>query len=582
MQICCETEMALMSYQALYRVWRSQTFKDVVGQSHITKTLQNALLEGSFSHAYLFSGPRGTGKTSTAKILAKAVNCEQVPKAAEPCNKCSSCLGITKGSVVDVVEIDAASNNGVDEIRDIRDKARFAPTEVKIKVYIIDEVHMLSQGAFNALLKTLEEPPAHVMFILATTESHKIPLTIISRCQRFDFKRISRNSIVQHLQVVCEEEDIKIQEAALHLLAQVAEGGMRDALSLLDQAHSYAEETVTLDDVLAVTGAVSQEALFLLADAILEGRVNESINSINTLMDEGKEPIRLVEDLIYYYRDMLLFQAAPQSEDVLERVQVTDEFKKAAETYSKEKLFTAIERLSAAQNEMKWTNHPRVFLEVACIQLINQTGEESSPKTEAVEISASQLQPLISRIGQLEEQLKKLQSGVSTHQATEESEKKTNRAMPSHRQSSSPQVSQHKIKDMLKRASKPVLLKLTEQWAIILEEIKQKRITVHAWLIDSEPVASSTDFFILAFKSAIHRETTEKENHRQIIEEVVGHHLQSSAKMVTIMYNEWSEVKDQFIREQKGDKFEEAPQDQLYEEAVKLVGEDLVEVIDKK
>jgi DNA polymerase-3 subunit gamma/tau len=573
--------MALMSYQALYRAWRSQTFEDVVGQSHITKTLQNALIEGSFSHAYLFSGPRGTGKTSTAKILAKAVNCEQ-GTGAEPCNQCSSCIGITRGSIVDVVEIDAASNNGVDEIRDIRDKVRFAPTEVKIKVYIIDEVHMLSQGAFNALLKTLEEPPAHVMFILATTESHKIPLTIISRCQRFDFKRISKKAIIQHLEVVCNEEEIKIEEAALHLLAQVAEGGMRDALSLLDQAHSFAEEEVTLDDVLAVTGAVSQEALFLLADSILGGRVDEAITSINTLIDQGKEPIRLVEDLIYYYRDMLLFQTAPNLEDILERVQITDEFKKVATTYSKEKLFTAIERLSSAQNEMKWTNHPRVFLEVACIQLIHQT-ETISQKSEEVELSISQLQPVLSRIDQLEDQLKKLQSGTAIQQGTEANEKKANRSLPPRQQQqSSLPVSQHKIKEMLKGASKPVLLQLTEKWAIILEEIKQKRITVHAWLIDSEPVASSTDFFILAFKSGIHRETTEKENHRQIIEEVVSHHLQSSAKMVTIMYNEWSEIKDQFIREQKGEKPEEGPQDNLYNEAVKLVGEDLVEVIDKK
>lgn len=570
--------MALMSYQALYRAWRSQTFKDVVGQSHITKTLQNALIEGSFSHAYLFSGPRGTGKTSTAKILAKAVNCEQRTDG-EPCNQCSSCLGITRGSIVDVVEIDAASNNGVDEIRDIRDKVRFAPTEVKIKVYIIDEIHMLSQGAFNALLKTLEEPPAHVMFILATTESHKIPLTIISRCQRFDFKRISKKAIVQHLQVVCDEEKIKIQEVALHLLAQVAEGGMRDALSLLDQAHSYAEEEVTLDDVLAVTGSVSQEALFLLADSILGGRVDEAITSINTLIDQGKEPIRLVEDLIYYYRDMLLFQTAPNLEEVLERVQITDEFKEVAKTYSKEKLFTAIERLSSAQNEMKWTNHPRVFLEVACIQLIHQT-ENPSQQSEEIEYSSSQLQPIISRIDQLEGQLQKLQSGAIPQQGTEGNEKKASRSIPPRQQSSLP-VSQHKIKEMLKDASKPVLLQLTEKWASILEEIKQKRITVHAWLIDSEPVASSTDFFILSFKSGIHRETTEKEIHRQIIEEVVSHHLQSSAKMVTIMYNEWSEIKDQFIREQKGDKPDEATQDDIYSEAVKLVGEDLVEVIDK-
>jgi DNA polymerase-3 subunit gamma/tau len=572
--------MSLMSYQALYRVWRPQTFEDVVGQSHITKTLQNALLESSYSHAYLFNGPRGTGKTSTAKIVAKAVNCEQAP-VAEPCNQCASCLGITQGTVVDVVEIDAASNNGVDEIRDIRDKVRFAPTEVKVKVYIIDEVHMLSQGAFNALLKTLEEPPAHVMFILATTEPHKIPLTIISRCQRFDFRRISKKDLIQHLQFVCEEEKVMIQDEALQLLAQVAEGGARDALSLLDQAISFAEEEVTLDDVLDVTGAVSQEALSQLADATLQGQVDEAIRFLSLLMDQGKEPIRLVEDLIYYYRDMLLYQTASNLEDVIERVQLTEEFKEKAGTYTKERLFTAIERLSTAQNEMKWTNHPRIFLEVACIQL-SQTTVEETPSEVTADLSGPQWQQLLSKVERLEEQVQQLKSG--TAQETTPTEKQTNLPSSLRKGKSSVQVSQHKIKGMLKTASKPLLLQLTEQWRAILEEIKKKKITVHAWLTDSEPVACSNDFFLLSFKNVIHRETTEKESHRMIIEEVVGRHLQSSAKMVTIMYNEWSEIKEQFIQEQKGEKSEEseAKRDDFYEEAVKLVGEDLVEVVEKK
>jgi DNA polymerase-3 subunit gamma/tau len=568
--------MSLMSYQALYRVWRPQTFEDVVGQSHITKTLQNALAEASYSHAYLFNGPRGTGKTSTAKIIAKAVNCEKAP-IAEPCNECASCLGITQGTIVDVVEIDAASNNGVDEIRDIRDKVRFAPTEVKVKVYIIDEVHMLSQGAFNALLKTLEEPPAHVMFILATTEPHKIPLTIVSRCQRFDFRRISKQALIHRLQWVCQNENISIQEDALQLLAQVAEGGMRDALSLLDQAVSFAIEEVTLDDVLDVTGAVSQEALSELADATLQGHVDQAIRFLNLLMDQGKEPIRLVEDLIYYYRDMLLCQTASNLEDVIERVQLTEEFMQKAKACAKEKLFTAIERLSAAQNEMKWTNHPRVFLEVACIQLA-QTTEEKAPQKESTDLVGPGWQQLVNKVEKLEEQIQKLQkSGI---QGTTESETKPNRPTPQRRGSTSTLVSQHKIKEMLKTASKPLLLQLTEQWATILEEVKRKKITVHAWLVDSEPVVCSNDFFLLSFKSVIHRETTEKESHRAIIEEVVGQHLQSSAKMVTIMYNEWSEIKEQFIREQKGEKSEET-KDDFYEEAVKLVGEDLVEVVDK-
>ena len=222
-----------MSYQALYRVWRPRSFSDVVGQTHITRTLQNAIMHDKFSHAYLFSGPRGTGKTSAAKIFAKTINCEQAP-TTEPCEECAACTGIQDGTISDVIEIDAASNNGVEQIRDIRDKVKYAPTAVTYKVYIIDEVHMLSIGAFNALLKTLEEPPKHVIFILATTEPHKIPLTIISRCQRFDFKQISQKSIVSRMQTITAAEGIQVSKEALEAVALSAEGGMRDALSLLD------------------------------------------------------------------------------------------------------------------------------------------------------------------------------------------------------------------------------------------------------------------------------------------------------------------------------------------------------------
>lgn len=258
-----------MSYQALYRVFRPQLFEDVVGQEHITKTLQNALLQKKFSHAYLFSGPRGTGKTSAAKLFAKAVNCEHAP-VSEPCNECSACKGITNGSISDVIEIDAASNNGVDEIRDIRDKVKFAPSAVTYKVYIIDEVHMLSIGAFNALLKTLEEPPEHCIFILATTEPHKIPLTIISRCQRFDFKRITSQAIVGRMGKIVEAEQFKVQDGALDIIASAADGGMRDALSLLDQAVSFSGDELTVDDALLITGAVSQHYIGKLASTLHE------------------------------------------------------------------------------------------------------------------------------------------------------------------------------------------------------------------------------------------------------------------------------------------------------------------------
>ena len=297
-----------MSYQALYRVWRPTRLEEVVGQEHITKTLKNALLQEKLSHAYLFTGPRGTGKTSAAKIIAKAINCEQMP-VEEPCNECASCKGIHDGTIIDVMEIDAASNNGVDEIRDIRDKVKFAPSAVKYKVYIIDEVHMLSTGAFNALLKTLEEPPAHVIFILATTEPHKIPLTIISRCQRFDFKRISAEAMMGRMKEIIEAIAAKVDDDALRMIARVSEGGMRDALSLLDQAISFANEVVTLADILSITGAVSKELLFEVGEALHAGDVVKGLTAIDSVVKEGKDPSRFLEDLFNKKVDLVIPQS---------------------------------------------------------------------------------------------------------------------------------------------------------------------------------------------------------------------------------------------------------------------------------
>lgn len=356
-----------MAYQALYRVWRSQRFDDVVGQKAITQTLKNAIIQKKTSHAYLFTGPRGTGKTSAAKIFAKAINCKHSVDG-EPCNQCETCVAITEGRLNDVIEIDAASNNGVEEIRDIRDKAKYAPTQAEYKVYIIDEVHMLSTGAFNALLKTLEEPPQNVIFILATTEPHKIPLTIISRTQRFDFKRISTQDIAEHMAYILQQINLPYEEQALYVIARAAEGGMRDALSILDQTISFADGKVTLADAMQVTGSLTYEMMDHFISSCTAGDVEQALETLESIFASGKEARRFLEDLLLYCRDLLMFQQAPKL--LAEKVgTLTDAFKTLATTTEAEKIYQMIQILSETQNEIRFTNNANIYLEVATVKL---------------------------------------------------------------------------------------------------------------------------------------------------------------------------------------------------------------------
>ncbi|WP_349409036.1 DNA polymerase III subunit gamma/tau [Pseudalkalibacillus sp. SCS-8] len=577
-----------MAYQALYRLYRPQQFQDMVGQEHITKTLQNALLQQKLSHAYLFSGPRGTGKTTAAKIIAKAVNCERAP-VEEPCNECEACVGITKGTISDVIEIDAASNNGVDEIRDIRDKVKYAPSAVQYKVYIIDEVHMLSIGAFNALLKTLEEPPAHVIFILATTEPHKIPLTIISRCQRFDFRRITSHAIVKRMQTVIESQDVQVEDDALHLVARAAEGGMRDALSILDQAVSYSEETVTVEDVLAVTGSVSQSFLSEMTNAFRNHNVTDALKQIDQLLEKGKDPIRFINDLIFYYRDMLLYQAAPNLEEVLNRAQVDQEFEALAKETPADWIYHVIDVLNKAQQEMKWTNHPRIHIELAVVKLCEEPRSSNA--------SAPDVQPLMNRIDQLEKEIRELkEKGVVSQAAPSAEQEKPKRTFQSKTPKS--KASTGKIKEMLRSASKKDLQLLRSKWGEIMERIKSRMVNAHAWMINATPVASSDKAFLLAFQHELHSQMAVKENIKECVESVVQETLGRPMVMMTILEDDWEQVKKSFIQEQRSsDSVEEADEqdasgstenkpeaqqpdnsDPVVDEAIKLFGSDYVEI----
>ena len=377
-----------MAYVALYRQWRPQDFDALVGQKAVKTTLKNALASGKIAHAYLFSGPRGTGKTSMARILAKALNCEQGP-TAEPCGQCGNCQRIVQGTSLDVIEIDAASNTSVDNIRDLREQVAFTPAESRYKVYIIDEVHMLSTGAFNALLKTLEEPPAHAVFILATTDPQKVPATIQSRCQRFEFRRVTVDEIAEHLAMVAAGSGIEADADALRLIAIQAEGGMRDALSLLDQCGVMAKR-VTVATVREVLGIVGREALHELTGAIGRRQLPQALATLNMLLEQGKDVKQVLTELIEYLRALVLYLAVPDYEEIY----LTDTKEALAELaplFGRDRLLAAEERLHSAIQELRGSMRPRITAELCLLDLCRVEG--------------STLAALSARIEQLERQL---------------------------------------------------------------------------------------------------------------------------------------------------------------------------------
>ena len=357
-----------MAYIALYRKWRPHTFRDLVGQDHISRTLSQAITSGRIGHAYLFSGPRGTGKTSTAKILAMALNCKEGPTPA-PCGQCESCQRIMDGSAMDVFEIDAASNRGIDEIRGLRETVKFAPAEGRYKVYIIDEVHMLTAEAFNALLKTLEEPPAHVVFILATTEAHKVPPTIQSRCQRFDFRRITVGEIQGRLRYICDEMKTEADDKALELIALQADGGLRDALSILDQCISLSDGRVTEAQVQEMLGLVGHSWIYRMTEALAAGKAQDVLNLVAELLRDGKDLRQIVAELELHLRSLMIYQAAGTVEGLDLYAEPEDVLKKQAAFWPGETIMQMLARLHETTQELRWSPQPRITVEIALLAL---------------------------------------------------------------------------------------------------------------------------------------------------------------------------------------------------------------------
>ncbi|HEM6280624.1 TPA: DNA polymerase III subunit gamma/tau [Streptococcus suis] len=530
-------------YQALYRKYRSQTFGEMVGQEVVATTLKQAIEQGKISHAYLFSGPRGTGKTSAAKIFAKAMNCpNQV--GGEPCNDCYICQAITEGSLEDVIEIDAASNNGVDEIRDIRDKSTYAPSLATYKVYIIDEVHMLSTGAFNALLKTLEEPTENVVFILATTELHKIPATILSRVQRFEFKSIKVTDIQAHLAQILTKEDISFDDQALTIIARRAEGGMRDALSILDQALSLShDQTVTLEIAEEITGSISLRALDAYIASLRQADSVSALGHLQTLFDQGKSMSRFATDLLHYLRDLLIVQTGG------ENTHLTAGFTENL-ALAQDRIFTMIEMVTRGLADIKSSPQPKIYAEMMTIRL----AEDSSPSGAMAELPADllgQLASLQQQVADLQKQLGQLSSQPGA-------------VKPVSRKPQAPKkyrLDTSKVHAILQEAmenptlARENLTRLQNAWGEIIESLSGAD---RALLVGSQPVAANENHAILAFDSPLNAEQTMKrDNLNTMFGNILSKAAGFSPQILAIAQEDWVSIRAEFSAKAKGQKTQE-------------------------
>lgn len=545
-----------MSYIALYRQFRPQTFAELKGQDHVSRTLRQALATDRLHHAYLFCGPRGTGKTSTAKILAKAINCTE-REDGEPCNQCPSCHRITEGNAMDVLEIDAASNRGIDEIRDLRERVRLSPVESHFKVYIIDEVHMLTPEAFNALLKTLEEPPEHVVFVLATTEPRKIPPTILSRCQRFDFHQISVPVIIEQLREITGEAGGEIEEEALYLIARQARGGLRDALSLLDQCLASGDGKVTLQDVASLVGAVDDDFLLEFHGGVIKGEAGHCLVLLDRLLNTGKEPRQFLSDLILFYRNLVLLQLGGVTGEIIALSPETrDRYEDAAKQLSREQLMAAVKSLSQTEGEIKWTTQPRILLEMGILQLLDALENEKDRK----EIPEKKV---------VQEKQKVARREMA---ATAETDLPSTPDQPGPALTPERAVSRRKGSTPEPAPADAVLdINLIKaKWEGFLEALKKASIMTHAFVVDEKPISVEGSSLILEFKSdhRFHKERCEMESNRKIIEQVLESFYGRKIELHCVLQQEQAPAKTELGPEEED----------LIQSAINLFGGQLVEI----
>lgn len=535
-------------YQALYRKYRSQAFDEMVGQDIISTTLKQAVASGKISHAYLFSGPRGTGKTSAAKIFAKAMNCpNQVD--GEPCNHCDICRDITNGSLEDVIEIDAASNNGVDEIRDIRDKSTYAPSRAIYKVYIIDEVHMLSTGAFNALLKTLEEPTENVVFILATTELHKIPATILSRVQRFEFKAIKQNAIQKHLATILDKEEISYDQDALDLIARRAEGGMRDALSILDQALSLSVGNhISLNVAEEITGSISLGALDDYVSSIIAHETTQALTNLDVIFDSGKSMSRFATDLLTYLRDLLIVQSGGENN------RSSPIFEENL-SLSQDLIFKMIDLVTEDLLQIKTAGQPKIYAEMMTIQL-SELHAASAP-ADLPENLVGQLSQLQAEISELKKEIASLSNGFVPASAKPVQAKSKSGFKFKVDRLKVLTIMEETVVDSQK--SREYLDALKGAWNEILDSISAQD---RALLLGSEPVLANSENAILAFDAAFNAEQAMK---RSDLNDVFGNIMSKAAgfspNIIAVPRKDFNSIRSEFAQKMKTQKQENVPEE---------------------
>jgi len=486
-----------MSYIALYRKWRPLVFENVVEQSHVVQTLRNSVVAGRIAHAYLFCGTRGTGKTTMAKIFSRAINCTN-PKNGDPCNECEVCKGILTENILDVIEIDAASNNGVDNIREIRDEVAYSPTTAKYKVYIIDEVHMLSTGAFNALLKTLEEPPQHVVFILATTDPQKLPATILSRCQRFDFRRITVESIAEHISSIAVESGVSIQKEAARLIAKISDGAMRDGISILDQCISQGRKEISYEMVLEVVGIVNETFIAEVIDCISNKDIRKVLGLIERLIMDGKDIAQFVTDLIFCFRNLLICKIDNNPGQIIEAsTEALDWLKEQCSHFEREEIVFIIKDFSSLGAAIKWAAHPRVLVEVALIKICEGrfNSSESSLQERITNLESklnnSEYVSKLSSQENKQEYLIKPSSLVINSQSTQNN-------VSSEKGLKEPFINRLKEVNSHKNAN----TKSLELWAEIIEELKKNgRMAIYTNLLGTRAIELNSKFIGIVFAS---------------------------------------------------------------------------------